>query len=152
MEKISIRRCAVSDIENAPNIAELLAEYADECGTDGMPAPKANWSIYHRIEDAGSLVVAGAFDGDKLVGFVFVMLAELPHYSALTATTESLFIASDYRVGMTGVRLINEAENIGRERGAVGLLVSSPYGSRLSDLLRAVGMRENNRVFFRSLA
>lgn len=94
----------------------------------------------------------GAYLDDILVGFCHVLVSLNPHYSALLAVTESLFVAAAHRGTGAGLALLREAENVARERGAAGMLVSAPTGGTLAAVLEhSKGFRETNRAFFRGL-
>jgi GNAT superfamily N-acetyltransferase len=148
---LRVTPCRVVDLEAAPDFAALADEYADESLIDGMPPPKAYWSRYRMLEDAGLLSVFAAKEGDALLGFISVLTATVPRYAQPIATTESFFVARAYRRTGSGLRLLRAAERRALEIGAAGLLVSAPTGGRLADVLPRAGYRETNRVFFRSL-
>jgi GNAT superfamily N-acetyltransferase len=149
---ITIRKRAAIEILDAPNIADLLAEYAAESAIDGLGWPMAHLDTYQALDASGILHALGAFDGDTLVGFLFFIVSRLPHYNAQpVATSESFFVASTARKSGAGLKLLHEAEHAARELGAVGFLVSAPVGSRLESVLPAVSYREASRVFFRGL-
>jgi len=152
MQSITIRPCAVDDIKAAPNLGTLLAEYAAECALDGLGEPCPRWDTYYKLEAAGILHIIGAFECGSLAGFIFLLVAEVPHYSAIVATTESFFVADRARKGGTGLKLLREAERVCAALGAVGFLVSAPANGRLAKIMPRVGFRESNRVFFRKLA
>lgn len=152
MQSITIRPCTVDDILAAPNLGALVVEYAVECAIDGLGEPHPRWDTYHKFEAAGVLHIVGAFEGSELIGFIVLLVAELPHYSAIVATTESFFVADRARKGGAGLKLLREAERVCAALGAVGFLVSAPANGRLAKIMPRIGFRESNRVFFRKLA
>ena len=149
---LSIRKCTVFEIENAPNFSALLAEYATELVVDGAPPFSAKMEMYHALEKTGSFQVLGAYLEDKLIGFVTVLVSVFPHVGVLMAVTESLFVAKEYRKTGAGLKLIRAAETYAYERDAPCLLVSAPFGGNLAEVLPHVGYAETNRVFCRKLA
>jgi len=151
MGSLDIRQITIDDLRFAPGVDALLREYAQECGIAGLPKPKAEWLTYARLEYHGALHVVGAYLDGSLVGFCHVLVSLNPHYSALLAVTESLFVAAAHRGTGAGLALLREAGSIARQRGAVGLLVSAPVGGRLAQILPRCGYRETSRVFFRGL-
>ena len=152
MGSLDIRQITIDDLRFAPGVDALLREYAKECGIAGLPKPKAEWLTYARLEHHGALHVVGAYLDGSLVGFCHVLVSLNPHYSALLAVTESLFVAAAHRGTGAGLALLREAEAIARQRGAVGMLVSAPTGGSLAAVLeRSKGFQETNRVFFREL-
>ena len=70
----------------------------------------------------------------------------------MVATTESFFVDPDKRQSGAGIKLLRIAEAVAKDLGAVGLLVSAPFGGKLADVMEKVGYTETNRVFFRGLA
>ena len=152
MGSLDIRQITIDDLRFAPGVDALLREYAQECGIAGLPKPKAEWLTYARLEHHGALHVIGSYLDGILVGFCHVLVSLNPHYSALLAVTESLFVATAHRGTGAGLALLGEAGSIARQRGAVGLLVSAPTGGSLAAVLeRSKGFRETNRAFLQEL-
>lgn len=151
MTQITIRPITADEFEQADNLVELLAEYAVECAIPGLGENNVRFDIYRQLEAAGVLHTLGAFRGDTMVGFLSFLVSVLPHYGALTATSESYFVAKSERAGGTGIRLLREAEARAKELGAVGLLVSAPVGGRLAAVLPRIGYGQTNEVFFKGL-
>lgn len=150
--KIAIRKISISDVEAAPNIAALLAEYASESAIQGLPPPAAKMAQYKQIESACVLHTFGAYLDDLLVGFITVLTSILPHYSVPISTSESFFVAKEHRKAGAGLLLLHEAERFAQGVGSKGLLVCAPTGSTLASVLEGVGYRETNRVFFRGFS
>ncbi len=151
MEPISIKPCAVADVESAPNVAELLAEYAEESALDALGGANPQWETYRQMQAMGVAHVLGAFQGDTLVGFLVLLVSIVPHFGKPIASTESYFVARAARKAGAGLKLLHEAEQIASQAGAVGFFVSAPIGSRLAQVLPGVGYRETNRLFYRGL-
>jgi hypothetical protein len=134
-----------------PDFTTLFDEYCEESAMNGMPQPVCQPAIYQQIEDAGIMHVLGAYDDDRMVGFLNLLVNTLPHYGKLVATTESYFVGFKHRKGGAGLMLLREAERLATTLGAVGILVSSPNGSKLAEVMPKVGYTAANQVFFRSL-
>ena len=81
----------VAEVEAAPNIAALFAEYADESLVKGLPAPSAKWGVYRGLEAGGLLFPYTATVAGQLVGFITVLVSLLPRYSQPLAVAESFF-------------------------------------------------------------
>lgn len=153
MEAVTIQPCTVADVEQAPNLAELLAEYGDESAIDGLGAPCPQFGTYRLMESAGMLFILGAFHGNSLVGFIILIVSPLPHFGTVAASTESFFVTRSARKSGVGLRMLREAEQLSRSVGAAGLLVSTPAGGKLEQVMRGFdGYRVTNTVFFRSFA
>lgn len=152
MNIVEIRLTSVSEMESAPNFGALLDEYADECGSSGMPRPKANLEAYRGMEEKGMLKAFGAFLGDILVGFVLVLTCIMPHYSEAISITESIFVSRAKRYTGAGLKLLSKAEKFARDINSRGLLVSAPVGSDFSKVLELTDYKETNRAFFKGFA
>jgi GNAT superfamily N-acetyltransferase len=150
---VEIKQCTVDEFFAHPGASALLAEYAAESAIAGMPTPNPNAERYAVLVQAGAAVPLVAFDGDDMLGFLVLLVALNPHYSAVIGVVESIFVASARRKTGAGLRLLREAENLAQSRGAVGFLVSAPLGGRFAEVLEAHGAyRETNRIFFRGFA
>lgn len=151
MEPAIIKRCTLAEIEDAPNLQALLAEYGVESSIDGLGGQNMQGETYKALESTGLLHIVGAWVGDELAGFIAVLDYILPHYGKRVCASESYFVASAHRKSGAGVLLRQEAERFGEEQGAVGMLMSAPVGGRLAAVLPACGYRRTNEVFFKPL-
>lgn len=135
---MNIRECTPEEIFSAPGYAECYAEYTDECANSRIGETKPDIERYRKMHELGVLVCGGAFDGDALVGVVWVMVTPVAHYCGQRiATTESLFLRKKYREGLAGIRLIKWARARAGELGCPVLYISAPAGSSLD----AIGAR-----------
>jgi GNAT superfamily N-acetyltransferase len=147
---LELRTCSIDEIQAAPNMAEVLAEYAAE---SSLPEPAPQWDTYRTLEAAGHIHPIGAFDDARLVGFVFPIIGPLPHYGTRTATVESFFVLKSERHRNIGIRLMQRTEQLARALGAAAILYSAPAMGALSRLLRVLpAYRHSNEVFVRELA
>lgn len=148
---LTIKPCTVFEIKSSAQFDELLAEYAAESSIAGMPPISAKLDIYHGLEQTGAIALFGAFVAEQLVGFIVVLSPVLPHYGATVSTTESFFVAKDYRNTGAGLELLRRAEKHADEIGSPALLVSAPAGGALEKVLPRVGYEHTNTVFFKRL-
>lgn len=146
-----IKKCTISEIESASNITQILQEYAAESAIKGLPHPLAKVDSYKQMELSGALHVIGAFFSDVFVGYIIMLSPILPHYSVRVAVVESFFVAKEYRKTGAGLKLLHEAENQARAAGGHGILISTPAGGNLAEVLPHVGYEHTNQVFFRAL-
>lgn len=151
MDKLTIRYCTFDEIEAAPNIDALIAEYAAESSHAELPDPGAQWAHYKALEAAGGLSAICAFIDDELVGFIFVLASKVPHYAQSLAVTESFFVTKAHRKGGLGLKLLKSAEWHASQVGAGCLMVSAPAGGTLERVMPRMGYRHSNTVFVRSL-
>lgn len=151
----TIRKCTFDELASAAGFDALCAEYAAESGRmSELGAPKVDVDAYRAMEAAGIAQCIGAWDvgayRDELVGFGVVTISVLPHYSKLVGALISFFVASSARQGGTGTRIRQLAEDIAKERGALGLMISAPAESRLDVILPRIGYRATNRLYFKA--
>ena len=152
MEKIQIRRCSISDVMGDANIGDLADEYAEESAIPGMPRLSPQWDIYRILEEAGHFHIIGAFEGERLVGLMSVISQVMPHYGAVIATIESIFVLRDYRKTGAGIVLLRAAAAHAKETGAVALLATAPKDGALAKVLPRVGYTHTNQLFCRIIA
>lgn len=150
---MTIRSVLYSEILDAPNAAELLAEYTAECSLPELGQTHPQPQLYQRMEESGGLQVFGVYDGKELIGFAAVLVYVLPHYGKKVATTESIFIAESHRHTGIGEELIAYIEAYARSTGCFVFLYSAPVGSRFDRLLALHygKYRHTNNVYLRQL-
>jgi GNAT superfamily N-acetyltransferase len=150
--EVVVRRCTVAELEAAPNLPELLAEYARESSMRELGDPCPQVDTYRRLESAGVFYPIAAFEGECVAGFILPIVVALPHYGAVAATVESFFVPRAKRAKGLGLRLLAEAEALARDLGAKALLLSAPVGGTLARALhRKRAYRHSNDVFVRPL-
>lgn len=150
---VDVRRCTIADLAAAPNIDAVLAAYAAEGALPEIGAPNPQVETYYAMEKANVLHAIGAFDGDRLLGFILPIVIALPHYGVVTATVESFFVAEAERKHGIGLRLLRAAEDLVRLLGAKAMLVSAPVDGALAHGLHfSKAYRHSNEVFVRALA
>lgn len=147
-----IRKCTIDEIESSANFTGLLDEYAAESSIGGLPHPCAKMQMYKDLETVGAITPVGAFIHNELVGFITVLSPVMPHYSVRVAVGESFFVAKEHRKSGAGLKLLRAAELYAKETGACGLLISTPFGGNLAQVMPHVGYAETNRVFFKALS
>lgn len=147
-----IRKCTIAEIESAPNIAQILEEYAEESAIKGLPHPFAKVDTYKHLESINSIHVIGAFFNDVFIGYIIILAPVMPHYSVRIAVGESFFVSKEYRKTGAGLKLLRAAEDWAKEASAKGILISAPFGGSLAEVLPHVGYTETNRVFFRNFS
>lgn len=152
MENLTIRYCTIDEIEHAPNIEALVADYVEESHQPEVPPADPQWAQYKALEAVDLLVPIGAFKGEELVGFVTIVTNTLPHHGKRVSLTESFFVAKDHRKGGVGLKLLRAAEKHAVSVGSPCLVISAPHGGSLEAVLPKLGYREAQRIYMRSLA
>lgn len=148
---VEIRPTLFEYLESDPAFPRLLQAYAEESQLQGLPPADIQSELYRRMEATGAFHVLGAFKDDELIGFLSFLVTVLPHYGALVATTESIFVAAEHRSTGAGTRLLREMERQCARMGAVGMLVAAPHGSRLANAMPWLAYKQTHSVFFKSL-
>lgn len=151
MEPITIRQVAFAEIESAPNLPALLAEYARESANYRLGEPCMQPELYRQMEATGLLNILAAYQSDELVGYLSIISTVYPHWGKRVATAESFFVTEKARKTGAGLKLLREAEKLAQSIGASGMFVSAPAHGRLAQVLPKVGFHESNRVFYRGL-
>lgn len=128
---IAIMPCSVDDIEHAPNLAALNAEFIAESQRVAELVGVMNFATYRALEAAGMLTIIGAFAGETLVGFFFLIVNESPHYTNRIGAAELFFVSEPYRKDGTGARLLQAAEATAKGLGAVCMIIAAPTGGSL---------------------
>ena len=129
---VEIRPVSYADILDAPNAEELIRSYASECS---VPNAEPQPEIYAAMESAGALKCFGAYVDDRLVGFVSVLTAIVPHDGHRVAVQESLFVSPAYRRTGAGQKLLEAAKKYAVELDCMAFQSSARIGSRLDKVL-----------------
>ena len=95
MPGMEIKALTVDEFRSRPEWPALIREYAVESALEMCADTAApQWDAYQALLDQGALVVLGAFDADRLIGFLTVVVTVLPHFGVRMACTESYFVAA----------------------------------------------------------
>ncbi len=148
---MEIRPCTVAELEAAPNLAAVLAEYAAESSMPELGEPVPQMDAYRRLEAGGYFHPIAAFENGLLAGFILPIVIRLPHYGVFAATVESFFVPRAERKKGLGLRLLLAAEELAHNLGAKALLLSAPTGGALARVLPRLPYRHSNDVYVRAL-
>lgn len=151
MSEVTIRTCRAVELELAPTFPALMAEYLAESGRAITADPSPQIATYKAGEAAGTMRFAGAWAGDELVGMMVVALQVVPHFGMTVAMTETLFVSAKVRKTGAGMAMLKLADEMARDAGAVGVIVSAPVGGVLSKILPRSGFKHTNELFFKAL-
>ena len=148
---IEVRKITFNKLCQAPNIAQLTQEYAQEASIEEMPQHNPQIDMYLAMESTGIFHVFGAYDGDEMVGFLNMLTTKLPHYGVHAGTIESFFVEHSHRKTGAGRRLLSVAEDFAKSVGCIAMLLSAPTGSRLAKIMPRTKYRKSNEIFCRRL-
>jgi len=146
-----IRKVRYSEILDAPNAEDLLAEYAEECSIPELGKPTPQRDLYELLESSGGFQAFGVYSDKTLVGFAVVLIYVLPHYGKKIAATESIFISRVKRNNGIGGNLLKTIEGYAKDNFCEAFLYSAPDGSMFDRVLSA-RYRHTNNVYLRSVA
>ena len=149
---IEVRLTPTRTIAADANFEAILAGYAAESALKGAPDPACQMELYNSMYDNGFIHPLAAYRDGELVGVLLLMCTVLPHYGCQIATAESYFVLEEHRDTGAGIKLLRAAEDLAKDLGAKGVLISAPFGGRLAEVLPRSGYKESNRVFFRGFA
>src|ERR1700721_1082372 len=66
-----------------------------------------DWAYYFAVQARGTLAIATAREGDKLVGYFVFEIGTLPHYKGCSQVRDDTFyLAPEHRGGTPGFRFI----------------------------------------------
>jgi GNAT superfamily N-acetyltransferase len=133
-------------ILDAPNAADLLCAYAQDCL---VPDAEPQRPLYEMMEKTGSIQCFGAYIDEttneldasivipspRLVGFISVFRTIVPHDGHLIAAVESFFVDPPHRLTGAAFLLLAAAELYATDAGCRCLLASARLGSALDILL-----------------
>jgi len=127
-----IRQCSVAELFDDPRSAQLIEDYAAECGNAliGKPAPQRD--MYENLEAAGMGQCFAAYESGQLVGFAMVLACVAPHYGVSLANVESLFVAIG---SYSGHALMRALDDYATAQGCAAIFYWAPVNSRLARLL-----------------
>ena len=146
---LSIRKCTVSEIVNAPPFPALIKEYGDECAISGLPHPETRIPTYYQLEATGAFDAFGAYEHNDLIGFISMLEYPSAHYGVPVGASESFFVAKDKRGTGAGAMLRKAIKIRAAERGLKGVLLTAPVNGPLADVLeKSDDCVETHRVFF----
>jgi GNAT superfamily N-acetyltransferase len=148
-----IRAISYRDILEAPNAAALLDEYTAECSLPELGPTCPQSHLYEAMERSGGLQAFGVYDSRTLIGFANVLSWVVPHYGTKIASTESIFLAGEYRKRGIGAGMLDFVEQYAKDNACKAFQYTAPVGSRFAKMLAMnVGRyRRTNSVFLRSL-
>ena len=149
-EQLEVRTCRVHDISSRP---DLVAMHYAEVEPGDAKSLDPDWPAYEALEQAGRLVVVGAFECDSLVGYsMSIVTGRHLHRDVCAVHNDSVFVRESHRRRL-GLRLLRASERAAREAAtALGFArclfsVSAMPGSRLAELLPKAGYRVQETVF-----
>jgi hypothetical protein len=131
----------------------ILPDHYDElCVTkDFSLAP--DYEGYGRLYNAGMLRCITARSEEGLVGYViFVVQPHLHHRTCRTAFEDIYFLKKEYRLGRTGIRLFQFAEEALRADGVNRIIMQTKVHLDNSRLFEYLGYKYTDKLYTKILS
>ena len=111
-----------------------------------------DWDRYNELNNLGKLSIVAAYDGEKIVGYSVFFLNEHIHYkNNIIANNDVLFLAPEYRLGMTGIKLIKYSEMILQQLGVSKVIWHVKMAKDFRKLLHRMGYQDEDIIVGRAL-
>jgi len=140
---VTVLPVSYATILDAPNSADLLRAYAEECL---VPDAEPQRALYSAMERTGAIQCFAAYLNSNpdsnpdstpplLIGFISVIRTIVLHDGHLIAGIESFYVDPDQRSTGAGLMLLATAELYATDSGCRCLLCSARIGSALDLIL-----------------
>jgi hypothetical protein len=111
-----------------------------------------DWERYRKMAEAGVIHLTTARDAGILVGYLVYFVVPHLHYSkSITALSDVLYLAPEYRLGTTGIRLLKVAEVSLRALGVQRVIQNVKVDHDWSPILLRQGYTLFERVYSKLL-
>ena len=148
---MEIRKIKIEEILYSPDGREMFLNYALDSKNSLTPDVNLDNDMYVKFEEVGALDCVGAYDGDKLVGFITGITSIIPHYSKPATTIESFYVVKQYRKGGTGKKLLEELTEFAKQRGSTNIFMTALIGSDLEKVAPYYGFTPTNIAYTKKL-
>lgn len=124
-----------------PEIKQLLLEHYEELTLNKNKIKlKPVWDRYFDMEQSGKFFALIARIDNQVVGYSGFILDKHLHYEdILVATNDVLFLKKEYRLGMTGIKLLKFSEQYMKNQGANKITWHIKYSNDFRNILYRMG-------------
>lgn len=131
---------------------ELLPLHYDElCVTKDFPL-LPDYEAYGRLHSSGMLRCITARDGADLVGYaIFIVQPHLHYMTCKTAFEDIYFLRKDHRLGRTGIRLFQFAEEALKNDGVHRIIMHTKVHLDNSRLFEYLGYKHTDKLYTKIL-
>lgn len=108
---IKFQKESISAVKD--EVMPLLLQHWEEIALNKAAVPlDPRWDMYEVLEEKGNFLAVTARCDNKIIGYAAYFITLNFHYKSLIVGESDIFyLAKPYRKGMTGVRLLQAAEN-----------------------------------------
>jgi hypothetical protein len=134
-------------------LKEIIPVHYDElCVTKDFPlAP--DWEAYGRLHMAGMLKCITARDDEGLIGYaIFIVQPHLHYKTCKTAFEDIYFLKKEHRLGRTGIRLFQFAEEALRADGVDRIIMHTKIHLDNSRLFEYLGYKHTDKLYTKILS
>ena len=149
-----IRFEVIKDIDSIKDQIQVLIKrhYAELTLDKDVMKLAPDWDRYNELNSLGKLSIVAAYDGEKIVGYSVFFLNEHIHYkNNIIANNDVLFLAPEYRLGMTGIKLIKYSEMILQQLGVSKVIWHVKMAKDFRKLLHRMGYQDEDIIVGRAL-
>ena len=128
---------------------ELWVEHYDEIAVQ-KDKIKMNPNVEHykQMEEVGGLHIITVREDGKMIGYHVSFVRAHPHYAdMLCGFVDAYFLTASKRKGMTGVKMIKEAENSLKKRGVKKLFSGTKNSKDMSKVFEYLGWHLTEQLF-----
>jgi hypothetical protein len=130
----------------------IPAHYDELCVAKDFPL-EPDWEAYGRIYVAGMLRCITARTEDELVGYALFIVQPHIHYrTCKTAFEDVYFLKKEYRLGRTGIRLFQFAEEVLRADGVNRVIMHTKIHVDNSRLFEYLGYKYTDKLYTKILS
>ena len=105
------------------------------------------WSLYGELEEKNQFFLFTARDEDVLVGYSAFFMKQHIHYKDLiVATNDVIFLKKEYRLGITGIKLLKYSEQKVKELGAKKITWHVKYSNDFRPILHRMGYSDEDVI------
>ena len=134
-------------------LKEIIPTHYDElCVTKDFPL-LPDYEAYGRLYLAGMLKCITVRDGTGLIGYaIFIVQPHLHYRTCKTAFEDIYFLRKEHRLGRTGIRLFQFAEEALREDGVHRIIMHTKTHLDNSKLFEYLGYKHTDKLYTKILS
>lgn len=130
----------------------IPVHYDELCVAKDFPLDP-NWEAYGRVYAAGMLKCITARTEDELVGYALFIVQPHIHYKTCkTAFEDVYFLKKEHRLGRTGIRLFQFAEEALRADGVNRVIMHTKIHVDNSRLFEYLGYKYTDKLYTKILS
>ena len=139
MSKVNYKQEFLEDVKS--EVVSLIQAHFDEV----YPAREVfdlemDWDLYAKLESLGLVKIFTARDGEKLVGYLWVIISPNLHSKGnYTACDDGFFVAKDYRGASVAKKLIEFTERCLKEDGFEVFYITGTEEKPIDPLMKRMG-------------